>query len=212
MTEMEIDGLSLGDVIRKKGLGKGAGRQRRGNQRTGRDGGIRKPKNAWQHDKFFETQRGGGRGQRRGSGSGPSSGKAIARLSNLPFSVGQQDLNDLFEQYRLSKITLFYDENRRSLGTAELHGPSGAIQRVAREFKGVEIDGRPLKLDVVGAGGSSSGGIRARLSGGGLRRQGGIRRPQRGGVKSGGGGNKKKLTPEELDAELDEYMKGSTKA
>jgi len=210
MAEMEVDSLSLEEVIRKKGLGKGMGRQRRGNQRTGRDGGIRKPKNAWQHDKFFETQR-GGRGQRRGSGSGPSSGgKVIARLSNLPFSVGQQDLNDLFDQHRLSKINLFFDERGRSLGTAELHGASGAIQRVAREFKGVEIDGRPLKIDVVGAGGgsSSSSGIRARVSGG-LRRQGGIRRPQRGGAKSGG---KKKLTPEELDAELDEYMKGSTKA
>lgn len=39
---------------------------------------------------------------------------------------------------RLNMIHFF---TGRSLGTAELHGPSGVIARLNREFKGIEIDG-----------------------------------------------------------------------
>lgn len=41
----------------------------------------------------------------------------------------------------MTKIALHYDFQGRSLGTAEVHGPSGVIARLTREFKDVEIDG-----------------------------------------------------------------------
>lgn len=128
----------------------------------------------------------------------------------------------MFAEYRLNRVALHYDFRGRSLGTAELHGAANVIQRLAREFKNVEIDGlllhilisfkliclgRPLDIQVVGQGSSSfsSGG---RNSGGGrIRRTGAIRRDPRrrssGGVSKKGG---KKLTAEELDKELDEVI------
>jgi uncharacterized membrane protein YgcG len=117
-------------------------------------------------------------------------------------------LTDLFADYRLTKIALHFDYRGRSLGTAELHGSSQVIGRLARDFKGVEIDNRPLAIQVVEEGGSS-----LRLSGGGRgsnpRRSSGAGRSGPG-RRSGGGGNKgegrKKLTPEELDKELEAYM------
>lgn len=141
--------------------------------------------------------------------------KAIARLSNLPFSITQEDLNDLFAEFNLSRIALHYDFRGKSLGTAELHGASNVISRLAGEFKNIEIDGRPLGVQVVG--GSSDGGIQSRI-----RRpssgRGGNSRPNRqaGNRRSGGGAKSKeprkpKLTAEQLDAELDAYMAGGAK-
>ncbi|KAI6177313.1 RRM domain-containing protein [Aphelenchoides bicaudatus] len=206
MGDMEIGSLSLDEYIKEKKI---SGRQSGGRQggRQRRDGGIQKPKRSWDQDKVSQGRRNSGGGNRLSAGG---SGKAIARLSNVPFNITQQDLTDLFENHRLTKITLHYDFRGRSLGTAELHGPSGVISRLAREFKDVEIDGRPLSIQVVGEGGSSlrSGAGRLntrRVSGG---RQSGGRKI--GGRRNAGGDRKsdgrKKLTPEELDKELEAYM------
>jgi len=206
---MDIGTLSLDEIIKKEGTrgGKFGGRKRR-------DGGVQKPKRnpkKWDNDKFFEAQ--GGSRRSGGVGARSSSAKAIARLSNIPFNVSQEELDDLFAEFRLSRIALHYDFRGRSLGTAELHGPANEIARVAREFKGVEIDGRPLGIQVVGVGSSArslSDGPRIRHVGGGRNDRVGRRS---GGGKSGGaklgGDSRKKLTAEELDKELDEYMKTS---
>jgi len=221
MTEMELDGVSLDDVIKRKGINRRGANKGGGRQRI--DGGLQKPgkrnPKMWDNDKFRELESGGR--QRRakfggGGGGGLNSNvKAICRLSNLPFNVTQQDLNDLFEGHRASKITLNHDFRGRSLGTAEIHGQANAIQRLAGEFKNVEIDGRPLQITVVGAGIgggiSSGGGIQSRLRrpGGGDRRSGGNdRRRSGGGGQTKGDEPRKKLTAEELDRELDEYMQG----
>lgn len=124
----------------------------------------------------------------------------------------QEDLNDLFENYRLSRVALHYDFRGKSLGTAEVHGQPEVIRRLVREFSDVQIDGRALQLTVVNEGGSTGGGSPQRRSGGGsarVPRRGGI-----GGSKAGGSlkreaGKKPKLSAEELDRELDEYMKTS---
>lgn len=50
-------------------------------------------------------------------------------------------LQTLFEKYNLSKVTLHYNFQGRSLGTAELQGPRQVISRIERDFAGVEIDG-----------------------------------------------------------------------
>jgi len=215
--EMDVGTLSLDDIIQKKGKGSKFGNRQR------RDGGIQKPKGkprAWDNDKISQNR---GDGQRRNSGGARGSrslsggGKAIARLSNLPFNVSQEDLNDLFGEHRLARIALHYDFRGKSLGTAELHGASNVISRLAREFTNVEIDGRPLSIQVVG--GSSDGGIQTRIrrtsSGrGGNTRQAGNR--PAGNRRSGPSGKsreprKPKLTAEQLDAELESYMAGSAK-
>ncbi|KAI6215925.1 Aly/REF export factor 2-like protein [Aphelenchoides besseyi] len=214
---MDVAEISLDDIIKKQRAGKGRQSggdrpQRRGVQR----GGISKPKrnaNKWGNDKFFELIKGGNRGG--------SSGKSICRLSNVPFNVTQDELDDLFAEYRLSRCTLHYDQHGRSLGTAELHGARDVINRLAGNFRNVEIDGRLLGITIVNEGSSSRGGS-PRRAGNGRRagprvtgrrdggRQDGARRD--GGRGNGGGAKrdtKKKLTSEELDRELDEYMKKS---
>jgi hypothetical protein len=54
----------------------------------------------WQNDKFFEAQ-----GSRR-FGNGDRSSKAIARLSNIPYTITQEDLNVSFQTEFFHQIIL----------------------------------------------------------------------------------------------------------
>jgi len=212
---MDVGTLSLDDIIQKKGI--------RGNKfgnRQRRDGGVQKPKGskprAWDNDKLSQGQ---SEGRRRNGGtrvairSASGGGKAIARLSNVPYNITQEDLNDLFAEFNLSRISLHYDFRGKPIGTAELHGGSNVISKLAREFKNVEIDGRPLEIQVVGSGGSPNRGIQTRTrrpNSGGKSRSPGNRRSI-GGARSGGKSKearKPKLTAEQLDQELEAYMAG----
>jgi len=160
----------------------------------------------WDSDKFFEVYSGRG---------GPAkSGKLVCRLSNIPFNVTQEDLNDLFENHRLSRVALHYDFRGKSLGTAEVHGQADVIRRLVREFSDVQIDGRSLQLTVVNEGGSTGAASPQRRASSGPSRVpprrtggGGAGKPSSGSKRDGG--KKPKLTAEELDRELDEYMKTS---
>jgi len=223
MSDMDVGGLSLDEVIKQKRIGRNTNRRSGGGGRQRRDGGIQKPSSPkrnpkkWDNDKFFETTRAAGGAPRRLSGAG-AGGKAVARLSNIPFSVSQEDLDDLFAEYRLSRISLHYDFRGKSLGTGELHGPHGVLSRLARDFANVEIDGRSLHISVVGEGASPSLGSRVRRVGGGGRTGAGPLRNRRSsgaGGRSpggrGGGDKRKKMTADELDKELDAYMSGNKK-
>ncbi|CAD5222054.1 unnamed protein product [Bursaphelenchus xylophilus] len=219
MASRDLSDLSLDDIIKTNRTQKSGGARRtsgaggsRPVRRVGGAGPIKKRNQGtkkWDNDKFFEVYA----NKKSGGGSGSAAGgKAVCRLANIPYNVTQEELETLFQKYRLSKVTLHYDYKGRSVGTAELHGNRDAIQRVKRDFTGVEIDGRAVEITVVGAGGGSPSLARriSRPGGGAPARRGG---PGRGGA--GGKGPKKtqkpKLTAAELDKELDEYMKSTNK-
>ncbi|KAI6189157.1 Aly/REF export factor 2-like protein [Aphelenchoides besseyi] len=204
---MDVAEVSLEDIIKRQRGGKGrkSGGERM-QHRGVRRGGISKPKGnskKWGNDKFFELVKGGNRGG--------ASGKSICRLNNVPFNISQEELDDLFAEYRLTRCTLHYDQHGRSLGTAELHGHRDVINRLASNFRNVEIDGRPLGITIVNEGSSSRGGSPRRAGNG--RRTGPRVTGRRDAGRTNAGGakrdQKKKLTSEELDRELDEYMKKS---
>jgi len=105
--------------------------------------------------------------RRNSGGSGnvhkASNSNSIIRLSNLPFDVTQQELNELFAEFRLPRITLHYDYRGKSLGTAELYGPSNVIARIAHEFGQVKIDNRPLGIELIGSNQATATGIKSRI-------------------------------------------------
>ncbi|CAD5216168.1 unnamed protein product [Bursaphelenchus okinawaensis] len=215
MAARDLSEMSLDDIIKKNRSQKSGGARRastgtgRNPRRVGGASPIKKrnsnPKK-WDNDKFFEVY------NKRSSGGPSQGGKAVCRISNIPYNVTQSELETLFQKYRLSKVTLHYDFKGRSLGTAELHGKPDAIQRVKKDFTGVEIDGRAVELSVVGAGGSPSFSRRVSRPGSGPARRSG---PPRRNGPGGKGGPKKtqkpKMTAEDLDKELDEYMKNTNK-
>lgn len=185
---------------------------------------LTKSKNKWGNDKYFELYK--NKRQVGGGDSGASSARSLCRLSNIPYTVTQDDLEELFGEYRSIRVTLFHDGRGQSLGTAEVSGSLAAISRLSQDYRNVEIDGRELIVTVVNEGSNrSSGGgathpysrgaeprIRRNNSSGG---SGGGRRVGGGGRVGGSGGSKnakpKKLTAEELDRELEDYMKNTQK-
>lgn len=231
--EMEIAEVALDDIIAKNNKAKGF-RGGRGNERRQNDGprggAVSKKSKQWGHDKYFELANGGGRNS--GGGGGNKSGRggsfqgpafSVCRFSNIPFHITQDELRELFSNYhQLKSVVLHHDDRGNSLGTAEVRGPTKDIERLHAEFNRCRIDGRTVNSVIVREndgpsriaqrvtrnGGGGSGGDQRRRSDGGAK----------GGRRSGGGGGgggqrapkKQKLTAEELDRELDEYMKNKT--
>ncbi|KAI6233759.1 RRM domain-containing protein [Aphelenchoides fujianensis] len=237
--EMDIAEVSLDDIIAKNNKGKGfrGGRGGGGDDRRQNDGprggAVAKKSKQWGHDKFFELANGGGGGRSGGGGGGGRSAQgssiAVCRFSNIPFHITQDELRELFANYKsLKSVVLHHDDRGNSLGTAEVRGPSRDIQRLHEEFNRCKIDGRTISSVIMHEGGGGGSRITERVSrsgGGGGGGGDGRRRSDNGGrvsggrrVGGGGGGGgggarspkKQKLTAEELDRELDEYMKNKT--
>ncbi|CAL1374506.1 unnamed protein product [Linum trigynum] len=161
-------------------------------------------------------------------------------LSNLDYGVTNQDIKVLFSDVgELRRYSIHYDKSGRSKGTAEVvyerHGD--AIAAIMR-YNNVDLDGRPIRIELIGAKVPPPTPLRAPAAGSNMRRPnlpfnfmsgGGSfrgRRPIRGGdafgKDQGPGGPQvqalgqefgwgKKMTAEELDAELDGYRFGAMK-
>lgn len=227
--------MSLDDIIKSKPSLVRRGRGRGGARGSGRGGGSGgggrgrgrrnrpppysrdTPSGRWTHDKFE-----GGRsiGGRVGGGGG---GRGIAKLliSNLEFSVNDQDIRELFSEFGpIRAYSVHYDRSGRSLGTADVtYINKGDAARALKTYNNVPLDGKPMIIELVtdepvfrgGNGNRNFGGNRYnnRSRGGGGRGRGGSRR---GGGRGGASGReqKKPMTAEELDKQLDDYK--STKA
>jgi len=211
------------------GGGRGGGRDNRGSrgggQRRGSGGGGRSfggsrggSDGRWNHDMYSGRQ------------SLQTSGPPKLLISNLDFGVSDSDIHELFSEFgTMRSAVIHYDRSGRSLGTAHVtFMRSGDAMKALRQYDGVHLDGRPMKISMEGGVVSQSNGVK-RLgqsprsfgggrSGGGDRRgssrggRGGSRggRGGRGGGRDGGNKSKPK-TAEELDAELDAYVKASEK-
>jgi len=216
-----------------RGGGGGRGGARPGGQRGGGRGPMGRPGG----NRMFNAPRGSVDGRwSHDMFQGPvaRSGPAKLLIANLDFGVSDSDIHELFAEFgTMRNAAVHYDRSGRSLGTAHVsfERQSDALKAL-RQYNGVHLDGRPMKITVEGnlggggmrngvppvkrlsqgprpLGGGNRGGSRGRSSGGrggrGTPRGGGGGRG-RGGAAGGRGGKTKVPTAEELDAELDAYV------
>jgi len=205
-TSTKMD-MALDDIIkttRKPGRG-----GRRGGGRGGRGG---------------RNTRGGRGGQRRGGFGGrggrqvhpglKTSGPPKLTISNLHHGVSDSDIAELFSEFGTMKsAAIHYNRNGKSLGTAQvLFARRQDAMRAMMQYNGVHLDGRPMRVSMEGGVGVTAVGPVKRLGQQGGRGRGGRGRGGRGrggrgrGGRGGGRGGKPK-TAEELDAEMDAYLK-----
>ncbi|XP_063682289.1 aly/REF export factor 2-like isoform X2 [Bolinopsis microptera] len=222
--EEQMD-MSLDDIIKAKPSmvrRGGSSRGRRNNSRAtpySRD----TPSGRWTHDKF----EGGRSSLGGGGGGGGGRGAGIAKLliSNLEYSVNDQDIRELFAEFgAIRAYSVHYDRSGRSLGTADVtYINKSDAARALKTYNNVPLDGKPMIIELVtdeplstggggGGGNRNNGGNRnsnnRSRGGSGGRGRGGERRGGRGrggGGRGGGREQKKTMTAEELDKQLDDY-------
>jgi len=204
-------GASQGGPIRSSGGTGGARSATRstGPRSTPYSRPSKVPQDKWQHDLFDGPKTRG------------NTGAAHLLVSNLDFGVSDTDIQELFIEFgHLKKAAVHYDRSGRSQGTADVIFDNRADALTAlKQYNGVPLDGRPMKIQLVADGGTTAARApatsrvevsnRPKTSSGtrGRGQQGG-RGGSRGGNTGRGGTREKKtaVTAEELDADLDTYI------
>jgi len=91
-------------------------------------------------------------------------------VSNLEYTVSEENLKEVFERVgSVKKIVIRYDRSGRSEGNAEVTFMRRIdAQSAIKKYNGVEIDGKPVRLSLIGSniaiGGKSRGNNRIRIS------------------------------------------------
>ncbi|KAH9309758.1 hypothetical protein KI387_037669, partial [Taxus chinensis] len=106
------------------------------------------PESTWQHD-LFDVQM---------TDTAPSTrllkietGTKVT-ISNLDYGVSNDDIKELFSEVGdLKRYQVHYDRSGRSKGTADVVFARRADAEAAlKRYNNVQLDGKPLKLDIVG--------------------------------------------------------------
>jgi len=172
-TEKEDVEMNLGTGYRKNGgQGGGAFRRERINKRNVKPyGGNDENKEAmlndnttvWGHDLFEKVQAG-----KEPTISFPSSEKNFSLetgtkvlVENLDFGVAEEDLKDLFESIgTIKRATIRYDRSGRSIGTGEVvFAKKSDADAAIKKYDGVPLDGKPMKISLVGSNLAPRGGF-----------------------------------------------------
>lgn len=202
--------------------GSGGGPMRRGRSMARRSNGFtpysKGDVNAsWTHDMYEGPKR----QQIRGGLSTTNIHKIV--ISNLDFGVTSTDIQELFDEFGpLKTATVHYDRSGRSLGTADVVFDSkNAALKAVRQYNNVPLDGRPMKIELA-TDLSTVANLATRLSRpaplpvrgirGGVRGNRGKRGNTRGNSRGRGGrggrnSEKKMPNKDELDAQLDSFIK-----
>ncbi|KAF3794101.1 THO complex subunit 4A [Nymphaea thermarum] len=178
------------------------------------------PETAWQHDMFMNQAAAAYPGQAaRSIETG-----TMLYISNLDYGVSNEDVKELFSEVGdLKRFSIHYDRSGRSKGTAEVvfTRRSDAAAAVKR-YNNVQLDGKPMKIEIVGTNLSTSASI-PQVTNGLLGNPNGLPRSNQGRgaavtrMRGGGGGrgsgrgrgrgkgHSEKISTEDLDADLDKY-------
>ncbi|XAR58154.1 hypothetical protein NMG60_11026557 [Bertholletia excelsa] len=186
----------------------------------------------WQRDLFEDSLRAVGL-------TGVQNGTKLY-VSNLDNGVTNDDIRELFsEMGQLTRYAVHYDKNGRSSGSAEVvfARRSDAFQALKR-YNDVLLDGKPMKIEIVGTnsevpisarvnvvggangrrtvvmttGGRGRGSSSSFNRGSGQKSRGNLRNVRgRSRGRGGGRGRKKAMekSAEDLDKELDNYHAGA---
>uniref|UniRef100_A0A0K0FVV8 THO complex subunit 4 (inferred by orthology to a human protein) n=1 Tax=Strongyloides venezuelensis TaxID=75913 RepID=A0A0K0FVV8_STRVS len=168
----------------------------------------------------------GGAGAKFANRAGPVSTIGKLLISNLPKNVSTLDLQQLFKGYPFKTVTVNHNEMGESLGTAMVvTRRRGDVLKLMKDFAGIAIDGRAVQMVDLSSDSNrdGTGAILDRISvkkvaSGGIRKEkGGIVKGRKGGAVKRKGAPKKggkkfdrkkkeKITTEDLDKDLEEYM------
>lgn len=192
--------------------------------RTRGGGGIPRPSNPpagrWKHDLYEDA---GNRVRNGGRISAGVNSTTKLLINNLDYGVSSNDIQELFEDIgAIRSAHVNFDESGRSLGTGEVVYERRADAVTAQQkYNGINLDGRPMNITIVGGSENRSEPSFNRLSqnngnqrsgfrnnnqqnnnrGGGNRLRGG--KPQK--VATNGNAKSENLTAEDLDADLEAY-------
>jgi len=184
------------------------------------------PDGKWIHDRFGDNFKNGGSVSHSNRAINSS---AKLTITNLDFGVSDSDIKELFGEFgALRRAAVHYEKSGRSLGTADIVFERRAdALRALKQYDGVPLDGRAMKIQLVDNNGAISNGASERSTAFGNSRMRGLNdrvgnmRNRRSG--SGGPGNnngrgrgstgsrggrisKAPVTQEQLDADLDAYV------